>query len=71
MSDEDFPYSQQVNVNGNRGYYQDWLEGEKVDKRGDIITGGILHWTQDGTFIVMSSSRLSKEKMLEIARSMK
>lgn len=31
----------------------------------------ILHWSHDGTNIVMSSSRLSKEEILEIARSMK
>lgn len=71
LSPEDFPYSQQVNINGNKGYYQDWKENGRVDKNGDIITGGILHWTQDGTYIVMQSSRLSKEKMLEIAGSIK
>jgi hypothetical protein len=71
LSDEDFPNSEQVNVNGSKGYYQHWIDSGTVDKKGEIITGGILHWTQDGTFVIMTSYRLSKEKMLDIARSMK
>lgn len=71
LSDEDFPNSEQVNVNGSKGYYQHWIDSGTVDKKGEIITGGILHCTQDGTFVIMTSYRLSKEKMLDIARSMK
>ncbi|MGE7923915.1 DUF4367 domain-containing protein [Viridibacillus arvi] len=70
LSDEDFPYSQQVDINGNKGYFQVWTENGEVDKKGDTITGGLLRWTQDGTYVEMNSSRLPKEKMLEIARSM-
>jgi len=70
LSDEDFPYSQQVDINGKKGYFQDWTENGEVDNKGDTITGGLLRWTQDGTYVEMNSSRLPKEKMLEIARSM-
>jgi hypothetical protein len=66
LSNEDFPYAQKVDINGNTGYFQKW-----IDKNGDAITGCLLNWVQDGTYVEMNSSRLSKEKMLEIARSMK
>ncbi|MGX9135027.1 DUF4367 domain-containing protein [Rummeliibacillus sp. JY-2-4R] len=68
---EDFPYRQQVDIKGNKGYFQGWDESSEVDKNGDTITGGLLNWIQDGTYVEMSSSRLMKERMLEIARSMK
>jgi len=71
LSDDDFPYHRQVDINGNKGYFQEWEESGKVDKNGDIITGGLLNWIQDGTSVEMNSFRLSKEQMLEIARSMK
>ncbi|WP_169786341.1 hypothetical protein [Viridibacillus arvi] len=48
----------------------DYFNEKEVDKKGDTITGGLLRWTQDGTYVEMNSSRLPKEKMLEIARSM-
>jgi hypothetical protein len=71
LSDEDFPHSQQVNINENKGYFQEWIDSGNVDKNGETITGGILNWVQDGTYVEMNSSRLPKERMLEIARSMK
>ncbi|WP_066089912.1 DUF4367 domain-containing protein [Neobacillus novalis] len=70
LSDEDFPHSQQVDINGKKGYFQKWIESGEIDKNGDTITGGLLNWVQDGTYVEMNSSRLPKEKMLEIARSM-
>jgi hypothetical protein len=70
LSDDDFPYAQPVDINGNKGYFQEWIDSGEVDKNGDIITGGLLNWVQDGTYVEMNSSRLPKEKMLEIARSM-
>jgi hypothetical protein len=42
-----------------------------LDKKGEIIIGGLLSWTEDGTYIQMNSSRITKEMMLQIARSMK
>ncbi|WP_370576408.1 DUF4367 domain-containing protein [Neobacillus niacini] len=71
LSNDDFPSAQQVDINGKKGYFQKWIDSGKVDKKGDTITGGLLRWIQDGTYIEMDSSRLSEEKMLEIARSMK
>ncbi|WP_163100704.1 DUF4367 domain-containing protein [Peribacillus alkalitolerans] len=71
LSDEDFPHSQKVDINGNKGYFQEWIDSGNVDKNGETIAGGLLNWVQDGTYIEMNSSRLPKERMLEIARSMK
>lgn len=71
LTKDDFPYAQQVDIKGNKGYFQGCEESGEVDKNGDTITGGLLRWVQDGTYVEMSSSRLSKERMLEIARSMK
>ncbi|WP_237664837.1 hypothetical protein [Sutcliffiella horikoshii] len=48
-----------------------WGNDGELDKKGELITGGLLQWTQDGTQIEMDSTRISKEMMLEIARSMK
>ncbi|SMQ81026.1 protein of unknown function [Bacillus sp. OV166] len=70
LSDDDFPYAQPVDINGNKGYFQEWIDSGEVDKKGDTITGGLLNWVQDGTYVEMNSSRLPKEKMLEIAGSM-
>ncbi|MGE7667194.1 DUF4367 domain-containing protein [Ureibacillus composti] len=66
-----FPHTQQVDINGNIGYLQEWVDSGEVDENGDTITGGILNWAQDGTSVQMMSSRISKEAMLVIARSMK
>jgi hypothetical protein len=71
ISDEDYPHSKIVDINGRKGYYQEWAEGGQVDKNDEPLSGGILNWVQDGTFIEMISFSLSKEKMLEVARSMK
>ncbi|WP_051591140.1 DUF4367 domain-containing protein [Bacillus sp. UNC438CL73TsuS30] len=70
LSNDDFSYRLQVDINGNKGYFQEWDDSGEVDKNGDIITGGLLNWVQNGTSVEMNSSRLSKEQMLEIARSM-
>ncbi|TQR16119.1 DUF4367 domain-containing protein [Psychrobacillus vulpis] len=70
LFDDDFPHRQKVDINGNKGYFQEWEESGEVDENGDNITGGLLNWVQDGTSVEMNSSRLSKEQMLEIARSM-
>ena len=71
LSPYDFPHAQLVDINGNKGYFQEWIDGGEIDKNGDTITGGLLNWVQDDTFIEMNSSILPKERMLEIARSMK
>lgn len=43
----------------------------KVDQDEELNTGGLLRWAQDGTSVEMLSYSLSKNQMLEIARSMK
>lgn len=65
------PNTKQVDINGNKGYFSEWGNDGELDKQGQIITGGILSWKQDGTYLEMYSSRLPQEKMLEIASSMK
>ncbi|MDQ6600814.1 DUF4367 domain-containing protein [Bacillus salipaludis] len=71
LSNDDFPNAQQIEINGSKGYFQEWADRGKSDIKGDTINGGLLNWVQDGTYVEMSSSRLAKEKLLEIARSMK
>jgi hypothetical protein len=60
----------QVDINGNKGYFQDWANCGEIDPNGDIITAGLLIWIQNGTLVDMSSSILTKKEMFEIARSM-
>ncbi|HFJ9348907.1 MULTISPECIES: DUF4367 domain-containing protein [Bacillus cereus group] len=57
-------------MNGYKGYFEEWGNSGELDKKGELVTGGLLSWTQKGTYIQMNSTRISKEKMLEIARSM-
>jgi hypothetical protein len=42
LSKDDFPYAQQVDINGNTGYYRGWVDSGKVDKNGDTITGRLV-----------------------------
>ncbi|MEH7451470.1 DUF4367 domain-containing protein, partial [Gottfriedia acidiceleris] len=64
--------AKQVDINGNKGYFVEWGNSGQLDNNhGELITGGLLFWNQGGTYIKIDSMRLSKEKMLEIARSMK
>lgn len=65
------PYTEVVDISGNTAYFEAWGNSGEVDKNGDILTGGLLNWIQDGTSVEIISFRLSKEQMLEIARSMK
>jgi hypothetical protein len=50
-----------VNINGNKGYFKPF----------DNAPGGILSWQQDGTFVEMDSSTITKQEMIKIANSMK
>ncbi|MEI4803700.1 DUF4367 domain-containing protein [Bacillus sp. FJAT-51639] len=65
------PNAKPVDINGYRGYFEVWGNSGELDKKSELITGGLLTWTQEGTYIQMNSSRITKDKMLEIARSMK
>ncbi|MDP9740655.1 UNVERIFIED_ORG: hypothetical protein QFZ59_002485 [Bacillus sp. B2I3] len=63
--------AEQVDINGHKGFFVEWGNSGEVDNKGEIITGGLLHWIQEGTYVEIGSSRVSRNKMLEVARSMK
>ncbi|MEH7610013.1 DUF4367 domain-containing protein [Gottfriedia acidiceleris] len=54
--------SEKIEVNSHAAHYIGWADGS---------VGGQLIWVQAGTYIEMLSQSLSKNKMLEIARTMK
>ncbi|HDR7855455.1 TPA: DUF4367 domain-containing protein [Bacillus paranthracis] len=64
-------HAKQVDINGYVGYLEEWGNSGELDKKGELVTGGLLSWTQKGTYIQMNSSRITKDKMLKIARSLK
>lgn len=64
------PYAQKVEVNGHTAYFVEWGNSGEMDSRGKVITGGLLYWSQKGTYIEMDSSILDRDNMLEIANSM-
>jgi hypothetical protein len=64
-------YSEEVGINVHKGYFEAWGNSGELDKKGELITGGVLFWKQDGTYVTMHSSRIPKKMMLDIARSMK
>jgi hypothetical protein len=62
---EDFKFKERgekININGIEGRFEPWANH----------TGGYLRWVQNGTFIEMDSGGdLTKEEMVELAKSMK
>lgn len=71
ISDPTYSDGEEIYINGNKGLFVSWATDGELDKKGELITGGLLQWTQEGTQIEMDSTRISKELMVEIARSMK
>ncbi|MED4402702.1 DUF4367 domain-containing protein [Metabacillus fastidiosus] len=65
------PETERIDINGNIGYFHEWYGNGELDKKGRKITGGILTWIQEGTYLEMNSLDIDKEQILEIARSMK
>ena len=65
------PNAEEVDINGYKGMFEAWGNSGEMDKKGELVTGGLLNWTQNGTHLQMNSSRIPKEMMLDIARSMK
>ncbi|MGW6302337.1 DUF4367 domain-containing protein [Peribacillus butanolivorans] len=63
--------AEQVDINGHKGFFLEWGNSGELDKKGELVTGGLLRWIQEGTYVEMESSRVSRNKMLEVARSMK
>ncbi|MGG3887437.1 DUF4367 domain-containing protein [Brevibacillus panacihumi] len=55
-----------VQIGSIEGHYEAW-----VGTRNGNIPGGFLRWIQKGTYVEMVSSRLSKEEMVNIAKSIK
>jgi hypothetical protein len=53
---------EKVNINGIEARFVPWA---------NHIPGGYLRWVQDGTYIEIDSGDLSKEMMVELAKSMK
>ncbi|WP_057915953.1 DUF4367 domain-containing protein [Peribacillus muralis] len=62
---------EQVDINGHKGFFVEWGNSGELDKKRELVTGGLLRWVQEGTYVEMHSSRISRNKMLEVARSMK
>ncbi|WP_316572092.1 DUF4367 domain-containing protein [Neobacillus sp. YIM B06451] len=71
QKEENKPNAKTITINGHLGNLTKWGNDGEVDSKGEIVTGGLLQWTQEGTYIEIDSSRIPMEKMLEIARSMK
>ena len=69
QTEENNPYAKTVIINGHVGKLIKWGNDGEVDYKGEILTGGVLQWTQDGTIIELFSLTIPIEKMLEIARS--
>ncbi|WP_166245313.1 hypothetical protein [Paenibacillus turpanensis] len=51
-----------VYLNGIEARFESWANTNK---------GGILRWINDGTYLEMDSSRLTKTEMIDLAKSMK
>jgi hypothetical protein len=68
--EEEISEGDKIKVNDVLAYYQEWANsGKKLN--GKIISGGLLTWIQDETYVQMDSSFLSKDEMIEIARTVK
>ncbi|CAM3613024.1 DUF4367 domain-containing protein [Brevibacillus invocatus] len=57
-----------VQINNCEGHFEAWVGTRNGVKD---ISGGYLHWIHKGTYVEMVSSRLSKEEMIKIAKSLK
>ncbi|MWV44472.1 hypothetical protein GRF59_12630 [Paenibacillus sp. HJL G12] len=53
-----------IHIGKAKGYFEAWGSREPMP-------GGILHWIQGDTYVEMDSGELTKEQMVEMARSMK
>ena len=71
QTEEYIPNAKTITINGHLGNLTKWGNDGEVDRKGEIVTGGLLQWSQEGTYIEIDSSRIPMEKMVEIARSMK
>jgi hypothetical protein len=68
--EEEISEGDKIKVNDVLAYYREWANsGKKLN--GKIISGGLLTWIQDETYVQMDSSFLSKDEMIEIARTVR
>lgn len=68
--EEEFSSRYKINVNGVEAYYQEWANsGRKLNEI--RIGGGLLTWIQGETYLQMDSSFLSKDEMVEIAKTLR
>jgi Domain of unknown function (DUF4367) len=66
--EEEFSEGEKIKVNDVYAYYQEWANHGK-ELNGKIITGGLLTWIENETYVQMDSSSLSKDEMVETART--
>ncbi len=66
--EEEFSEGEKIKINDVPAYYQEWANGGK-ELNGKIVTGGLLTWIEDETYVQMDSSSLSKDEMVELART--
>ncbi|WP_409250979.1 DUF4367 domain-containing protein [Bacillus sp. SCS-153A] len=71
ITDDDLSKGHLVDINGRKGYFQDWSGNGKLNEKRTLVTGRLLVWIQDGTYVEMTSSSIAKKEMIKIARSMK
>ncbi|MDQ6598019.1 hypothetical protein [Bacillus salipaludis] len=48
--EENNPNAKTVTINGYKGNLIKWGNDGEVDFKGEIVTGGLLQWTQEGTY---------------------
>lgn len=58
------PLGEVVQIGKAKGYFVAWVDRNP-------IPGGILHWIQGDTYVEMESMTITKEQMIEVARSMR
>lgn len=56
------PKGERVDINGNTGWYVSYI--------GKQPTGGILTWIQEDTYMEIDTSKLDKNSVIEIAKTM-
>ncbi|MGP1909935.1 DUF4367 domain-containing protein [Metabacillus sp. JX24] len=65
------PNSEKVTINKHiTGYFFDWDNSDTLNPK-KLVTGGILILEMEGTFLELYSTCLSKEEMINTARSLK
>lgn len=48
QTEENNPNAKTVSINGHSGNFIKWGNDGEVDYKGEIVSGGLLQWTQEG-----------------------